>query len=288
MTCESCQTELEDLLYGELGETRAAQIRSHLITCLACAAVRAELEREHEIFSQFYEQTALDPAAEMWEKIRARIGDEPVLQQREEESKGWFGGLIGTGMWVWVLRPAVLRQAAFAAVLIALTVTVTTLLLRRGAPDNEDLAGQVGNAIASPTPQPSLTPAPSPSPIKEANDGIPKRDEVNPGRIPAPVRRSAPPAKQLTDQEMLSQQLARAEREYQNAIKMLDRAIAKRRDSMDPGLFKQYESSLALIDNSIAASRRAMRERPNDLAAGQFLLVAYARKVELMQDIAMR
>jgi anti-sigma factor RsiW len=290
MTCESCQIELEDLLYGELDEARAAQVRSHLITCLACAAVRAELERENEIFSEFYEQTALDPAAEMWEAIRARIGDELVLPRREEKSKGWFGGLIGTGVLAWVLRPAILRQVAFAVVLIALTVAVTILTLKRGGTDQETLAIRDKDAISSPTPQPSLTPAPLPSPANGTDDGIPGRGEINSGRMPAPapIRRSAPRAKPLTDQEMLENQLARAEREYQNAIKMLDRAIARRKDSLDPELFKQYQTSLALIDNSIAASRRAMRERPNDLAAGQFLLVAYARKVELMQDIAMR
>jgi hypothetical protein len=289
MTCERCQTELEDLLYGELGEDRAAQVRSHLITCPSCAAVRAELERENEIFSQFYEQTALDPAAEIWEKIRARIGDEGVVRPQEEKSGGWFGGLVGTGLLAWLLRPAILRQVTFAVALIVLTVAVTSLLLKRDVPDQDKLAIQERNAAASPTPQPNLTPATSPSPENGAQDGIPRRSEIKPGRTaPAPIQRSVPPAKPLTDQELLNQQLARAEREYQSAIRMLDRAIARRKDSLDRELFKQYQASLALIDDSIAASRRAMRERPDDLAAGQFLLMAYAKKVELMQDIAMR
>jgi len=86
----------------------------------------------------------------------------------------------------------------------------------------------------------------------------------------------------------MNRQIARAEREYQKAVGMLDQVIAKRRDRLDPELIKQYESSLALIDDSIAASRRSMQERPGDPTAGQFLLAAYARKLDLMQDMAMR
>jgi hypothetical protein len=114
----------------------------------------------------------------------------------------------------------------------------------------------------------------------------------SPKRSPEVVRRVAPPARRLSDQglinQQIGQQIARAEREYRNAIRLLDSAIAKRKEVFEPELIKQYESSLALIDSSIAASRRALRERPNDLAAGQFLLAAYARKVELMQDFSMR
>jgi glycerol-3-phosphate cytidylyltransferase-like family protein len=86
----------------------------------------------------------------------------------------------------------------------------------------------------------------------------------------------------------MNRQIARAEREYQKAIRMVDQAIAKQRDRLDPELIKQYESSLALLNDSIAASRRALRERPDDPIAGQFLLAAYAKKLDLMQDIAMK
>jgi hypothetical protein len=43
-----------------------------------------------------------------------------------------------------------------------------------------------------------------------------------------------------------------------------------------------------LIYDSINASRRALHERPDDPAAGQFLLAAYAKKLDLMQEIAMK
>src|SRR5262249_27898717 len=76
MNCERCKNELEDFLYGELGEALPVEVRGHLADCAVCAALRDEIERENEIFGQFYEQTSIEPAAEMWEAIRARISSE--------------------------------------------------------------------------------------------------------------------------------------------------------------------------------------------------------------------
>lgn len=291
MNCKRCQAELEDFLYGESSASSAAEIRAHLVSCLDCAAVRDELERENDIFAQYYERTALEPGDEMWDAIRSRITAEPRSSSPPQESPGgWLKGLMGAGVIAWLLRPAVLRQLIFAAVLIALSVGVTTLLLRNNRQNQGDLITRDGGIKTVATPLPSVTPTPTPEPAKSPGNETAKGREKGEGERPAPVnvRRIAPPSKPLSDQEMLNQQIARAEHEYQNAIKMLDRAISKRQDSLDPDLFKQYQSSLALIDDSIAKSRRALQERPSDLAAGQFLLAAYAKKVELMQDIAMR
>jgi Putative zinc-finger len=283
MSCELYRSELEDFLYGELSESRASEIRAHLAGCGACASARDDLERENELLARYYEQTAIDPSAEMWEALRDRIRAEALPSRRQEDAGGWFAGLAGGPALAWLFRPSILRQAAFSLLLIALTVAVTTWVLKRGKEEN--ITGKQKEAPApiqssqpaeQPAEQPDITPLPVPSPK----------------RSPEVVRRVAPPARRLSDQglinQQIGQQIARAEREYRNAIRLLDSAIAKRKEVFEPELIKQYESSLALIDSSIAASRRALRERPNDLAAGQFLLAAYARKVELMQDFSMR
>jgi anti-sigma factor RsiW len=77
MNCELYQTELEDFLYGELAENRAAEMRAHLAACPACAQARETLEREQEIFAQYHEQTALEPAPELWAAVRTRIQAAP-------------------------------------------------------------------------------------------------------------------------------------------------------------------------------------------------------------------
>jgi hypothetical protein len=285
MNCERCQNELEDFLYGELGEARGSAVREHLVGCAACAALRDDIERENELFARFYEQTAIEPAGEMWEAIRARINVTPRGQAQSEA--GWLERLRA-GMFGWLLAPATLRQGAFAILLIALSVALTTIYLKRGEKGGGDVAGVGGLVTPTPTPQQTTTPEPVPPPTNVIADKQTPGAGSSSSKGPSPVINNPAPARRLTDQEMMNQQIARAEREYQKAIRMLNQAIAKRRDSLDPALVKQYESSLALINNSIAESRRALRQRPGDPIAGQFLLAAYAKKLDLMQDIAMQ
>ncbi|MCI0659824.1 MAG: zf-HC2 domain-containing protein [Acidobacteria bacterium] len=271
MNCQNCQSELEDFLYGELKPSRASQIRAHLMVCSFCSAARDELEHEHEIFTQYYEQTALEPAPELWDAIRSRLHTEPLPQKRINSRFKW-------GKFVWLSRPAVIRQTAFALLIILLTATATTYILRRDTDKDPNT-----NVV-------KVDPAVSPSPTRTVNPVVDqlKPDLPAPGIVQAKPPRLAPRSKPLTDEEIINRQIARTEREYQNAIRLLDQAIARRKDELDPGVIKQYEASLALIDNSIAASRLVLRDHPTDPAARQFLLTAYARKVDLMQDIAMR
>jgi hypothetical protein len=296
MNCDHCRNELEDFLYGELAEARAAEMRAHLGSCAVCAAWRDEIDHENEIFGRFYEQTSIEPGAEMWEAIRARINSE--ARDRTSINEGSSNPAFapqGGGWWERLragasrlpLAPATLRQAAFAALLVVLSVAATIIYLKLGENGPNNVANNNGNGATTPTPR-QVAP-PSPSPTKDVADA-----EVNPNKgAPAPkgvrpqVNRVATP-RQLTDQELVNRQIARAEREYQKAIRLLDQAIAKQRDRLDPALIKQYESSLALIDDSINASRRALRERPDDPSAGQFLMAAYAKKLDLMQEIAMK
>jgi len=290
MNCEHCQNELEDFLYGELSESRAAGIRAHLGNCAVCAALRDDIERENEVFARFYERTSIEPTGEMWEAIRARINAEPQGQAQIERETGWLerlrAGASSQRMFGWLLAPAMLRQVAFAMLLVALSVAATTIYLKRGDNGAKDIAGGNPKVTPTPTPQPITTPIPTPSLSTDVVIG--KGNNTPAPKSARPIINRAAPARQLTDQELMNQQIARAAREYQKAIRMLDQAIAKQRDRLDPALIKQYESSLALIDGSIAASRRALRERPDDPTAGQFLLAAYAKKLDLMQDIAMK
>ncbi len=160
MNCERCKNELEDFLYGELGEALAAEIRAHLTNCAVCAAMRDEVERENEIFGQFYEQTSIEPAAEIWEAIRARINSEVRAQAQIERGRGWLARLraIAVGR---LLAPATLRQAAFAALLIALSVAATTIYLKLGENGAKNVADKGEKADPIPAPRQDATPAPS-------------------------------------------------------------------------------------------------------------------------------
>ena len=268
MNCEQCQLELEDLLYGELEAARAHPLRAHLRSCESCTAHQAALEREHEVFTQYYEQTAPEPSDALWRAIQTRIHDEGRAIVAEPQASWWQRLLSNSGWW---------QQAAFATALVLVSVAATTFYFKWQAQPTKGADKLATNSTPSPQASPTIAPAPLP---------MPKATSPQPEKHPA-VQPSPKPLK-LTEEQTLQNQLARAEREYQQAIRLLDRVVARRRDQLEPAVWQQYQSSLALIDNSIAESRRALRGVTTDAAASQFLLAAYARKLDLMRDIAMQ
>jgi hypothetical protein len=283
MNCENCQLELEDLFYGELPSGQTAELREHLAGCAECRGVEATIARETEIFSRYYTQTELEPPAQMWEAIRDQIRtEEPDRVARRGWGERFSGGLFG-----WLLQPVVLRQAAAALALILVTVAVTVFLTSR-KDEKQSVAEIHSTPTPAPSPAPSVTVTPAPAPTSNQTGEFVAKDN---GRAPVKNERLARPTpapKTLSDEQLIRAQVARAEREYVSAIRLLDRAVAQRKGQIDNSVYAQYEESLALIDDSIEKSRNALRAHPGDTSAGQFLLTAYARKVELMQEFVLR
>ncbi len=277
MNCQTCQSDLEDLLYGELDTAWRIALHQHLAGCDDCRAVQSALVRENEMFAQYYEQNALEPAPELWQSINARIKPEAVSAPLTWSAKrrNWFAPL---------LAPTLLRQAGFATLLVLLSVGLTALYFSTRKIENNNVV----EVKATPTPSVTATlAAPEPQPTAVPNTKEGGKQQLAVIKAPKLLPKSSAPTK-LSDDDLLSQQIAKATREYQSAIKLLERTIAKRKTQLDEGTSKQFEGSLALIDASIASSREALRAHPNDPGAARFLLSAYSRKVELMQEIAMR
>lgn len=272
MNCETCTTELEDFLYGELDAARVAAISEHLSVCAACRAQQTALEKENELFAAYYEQTAIEPTPEMWQAIHARIQAEPARSAQAS----WREKL--RALFLPLLAPAMLRQAGFAALLILLSVGLTTLYFSTRKEEK-----QVAETKPAPSQKPTETPrAPQP-------ETTPRSVESVKPLLPSNRVKAEPKATpKLSEEEAVTLQIAKATREYQGAIKLLERTIAKRKPELDESAVRQFESSLAMIDASIAASREAMQAHPNDPTAARYLLAAYSKKVELMQEIAMR
>ena len=273
--CKHFQTRLEDFVYGELAAKDAAELRAHLALCPECRSEHELLERENDAYSGFFQETALEPSEEMWNAIRSRIDAGPSrVVANPDKGSGFFASLF---------RPAFARQMFAAAALVVVTVLATLFFVSR---DNRDVKEPPVAFNSTPAPVATATPAPpAPSstpvpPLPGAPPQIGKRVSTK-GEIG-----TTSPA--LSEDEQVRMQIARTEQEYIKAIRLLDRAIVKRKEALDLSVTSQYEASLALIDDSISKSRAALRKQPGDLAAGQFLLAAYARKVELMQEIAVQ
>jgi anti-sigma factor RsiW len=281
MNCQTCQSDLEELLYGELDRSWEIALHEHLSVCAECRAQYTALEQEQEIFAQFYEQNALEPTDDLWQAIHERIKPESapaesVPSKWTTKLRDWFAPL---------LAPAMLRQAGFAALLILVSVGMTVLYFSTRKAENQQVVEVKSTPMQSPPATPEVAPQPTPAPSVSAPD---LKAAVKPqvATLKAEIKHTA--RLKLSEDEALAQQIAKASREYQGAIRLLERTIAKRKTQLDEGTVKQFEGSLAMIDASIASSREALRAHPNDPAAARFLLSAYSKKVELMQEIAMR
>jgi hypothetical protein len=77
----------------------------------------------------------------------------------------------------------------------------------------------------------------------------------------------------------------RAEQEYLNAIRMLTSIVDKQKSKLDPKLLAEFQQNLMMIDQHIAATRKAFYEHPRDPDLALYMLSAYSRKVELLQDM---
>jgi hypothetical protein len=79
--------------------------------------------------------------------------------------------------------------------------------------------------------------------------------------------------------------IQRAEREYIDAIRVLSDILEKQKKSMDPRVVAEVEINLKIIDESIAATRQAYHEHPTDPELAHYMLSAYSKKVEILQEL---
>jgi hypothetical protein len=77
-----------------------------------------------------------------------------------------------------------------------------------------------------------------------------------------------------------------AERKYLAAISILARDVDRKQSQIDPETRLKLDQALASIDRTIASTRKAVKERPDDPVAAQYLLSAYARKVDTLREMA--
>ncbi|HEY1404781.1 MAG TPA: hypothetical protein VGB05_11675, partial [Pyrinomonadaceae bacterium] len=77
-----------------------------------------------------------------------------------------------------------------------------------------------------------------------------------------------------------------AESKYLAAIRMLSEDVNRKRTRLDPQVAARFDETLATIDRSIAETRRTVLQQRNDPVAVQYMLSAYAKKVEVMREMA--
>jgi hypothetical protein len=279
MKCERFRALLEEYIDGELDRATAAAMATHTSICPSCRAEYQSLLQEQEIYARYQRGLEVSPA--LWASVKTGIEREKAAGPRRPWSRlrDWFGGGLHTPL----MSPAWVAALVLAAVGITVLVMVYTNgrttdnreVARQGTETKQPAQREDGKTeSAQPAPQPNTTRSES-GPGKSEN--IARVNEPKPARQQLRNSAAQPTAAQLVRQ---------AEEKYLAAIAMLSRDVDKNRSQLDPATTARFEEALTSINRTIADTRRAVREHPGDPVAAQYMLMAYAEKVDVLKEMA--
>ena len=98
-------------------------------------------------------------------------------------------------------------------------------------------------------------------------------------------RRSQSPSGDVPKTKDPRRLVLEAEQKYLAAIAMLSRSVDRKRSRLNPATKAKLEQALSSIDRTIAATRKLVRRHPDDPVAAQYMLTAYAKKVDMLREL---
>jgi hypothetical protein len=286
MTCDECLRVMEDDLDAQSDGQSSDLLASHLAACSSCAKEQQALQREREIYAQYSREVEVTPA--LWTAVRTRIeGDSKSPEfNRWRSFRQWVAGMTAIPGFTPVLTASL--------ILVALGMTAVLIRVINSRP--HEAKDGVGLQEAKKGVERSSQPAiPPPNPVEKGAEGQAqqrasqhvltrqKRQQLESSSRGEKKTVVTPRGRQaLTVEELVAQ----AEQKYLAAIAILSRDVKKRGSTLDPELRARFEETLVVIDRTIADTRQAVGRRPTDPEAVRYMLTAYAKKVEVLQELA--
>jgi hypothetical protein len=308
MRCEECRPRIEDYFDGELDEPTAGLMAEHLDVCASCSRLYVKLESEQELYLRY--ECDAQPAPDFWENVMARAvaqdsddGNSAHLRRPHRRHhyhhllRDWLEDTLGN-------FNARRFSPSLTALMVVAAVGVTVGVMRfvnssRGTVATESISQNAGERErpASVTPEivrpesvpeddkPSGNlsgPGVKEQPLKTRSEkrGRPALSAGNEKTARAGLNRSAL-GRSPTPDELVRE----AEQKYVAAIAMLSRDVNRRRSRLDAETIARFEQTLSTIDRTIADTRQAARKHPGDPVAAQYMLTAYARKVDVLREM---
>ena len=307
MKCQEVCAVLEEYFDGELDERHSQTIAAHVSACADCTAQYAALQHEQDLLMRYERDVEVTPA--LWHGVAARIAaDRAETVQPPAPLGARVRAWLAASFTVPRFSPAL--TAALVAVAIALTVGVmkfagqggdappsiaTTKQTPQPAPSATnteqltapDVSGNKSAGREQPVPQVAVVSAsPEQQTVAAPKKREEKRDKTlspNAGVRVEEARLTTPP----TRREQTAEDLVKdAEQKYQKAIEILARDVKARRPRLDPETLARFDDTLKALDRTIAETRRAALGQDNDPVAVQYMLTAYAKKVEVLREMS--
>jgi hypothetical protein len=274
MNCEDWRLLVEECFDGELDTHDALKVRNHLDDCPSCSAVLETLGAEQSVYANYRSDVEMSP--ELWTAVQRRIEAERPPVQR---SGSWLRKVL-----------ALPRVSVPVAVGLVVLAVVSTVVVMRYISSSRPTAVSE-SAVTEGTPQATpetrsevaiVAPGKSEKPIS-AKDNVTKRDDLT---TATRDRRSQPPRRGDVPKTKDPRRLVlEAEQKYLAAIAMLSRSVDRKRSRLNPATKAELEQALTSIDRTIAATRKLVRQHPDDPVAAQYMLTAYAKKVDMLREL---
>ncbi len=272
MNCKESQLVLEEYLDGELDQGRIDIVAQHLGNCMTCTLAANELRAEFAAYQNY--NPAIEVPRDLWTGVQARLGVDESLHRNLAGSRGrrWLGELFAA--------PRISVPVTVALVLAAVVITV--LIMKRVGSTQPDT---VATSRMNPQVAKTSDGADRLDSSVKSSESKPEPSQKEQIRTANRSFRASPVARNLEPRSP-DQLVREAQRKYLTAISMLSRDVARRQSQLDPGTRTKLEQALVSIDRTIAATCQAVREHPDDPIAVQFMLSAYAKKVDVLREMA--
>ncbi len=282
MKCEEYQSLIEEYVDGELNNAVAESVRNHISGCQNCTGLARNLRAEQQLYATY--EPALELTPHLWAGIEVRLDEQSTV--RREGWLDWLRSVFTTSFAV----PRFSGWATAALVILAIGATAVFMKYTQRQQHSNAPADSVAVVGVKPAP-PSIASAPTSVTTPEVS-ATPNTDKISKPRQPVTARsnvavqRIPQTSAVKTPGKTPNQLVQEAEQKYLMAIAMLSRDASRKRSQIDPLTRARLDQAIASIDRTIAGTRQAVRQHPGDPVAVQYMLAAYARKVDLLRDIA--
>lgn len=284
---------------GELSPREAAAASAHLGGCEPCARRYKNLRNEQSLYLRYGCDSTESPT--FWDEVLSRV-EADQTSAPDTLATRLRRRLAGARPTLAAPRFSPLVTAAMLLAAVGLTALIMTYVRPRdngtGALATSEYKGggtatsQYGarNNVArdaSPvgTAGEVAGGAAGPSAAEETRGG---RGRARPAVKSSVVRAAKGDGRMLTSgtPEPAERLIQEAERKYLSAIATLSRDVGRRRSRMDSETITRFERTLVVVDKAIAETRAAARRHPRDPVVVQYMMAAYAKKVDLLRGMA--
>ena len=273
MNCEDWQLLVEEYFDGELDTHTALKVSHHLDDCPSCSTVLESLSTEQSVYANYGSDVEVSP--ELWAGVRRRIeAERPPIQR----SGSWLRKVLAL--------PPVSAPVTVGLVVLAVALTVVMMRYLSSSPPRVVSESAVTQGTPQATPEMQnevavVSPRKSEKPIF-AKDKVTKKDGLTNATRD---RRSQSPSGDVPKTKDPRRLVLEAEQKYLAAIAMLSRSVDRKRSRLNPATKAKLEQALSSIDRTIAATRKLVRRHPDDPVAAQYMLTAYAKKVDMLREL---